>query len=273
MELGATLCAPDGSGVDPLDPLAPFYRSTEIGRDVFRAHADGQLEGLLAGRHGEHECPVCAKGAVKFIQGLQLIAEGAADAEAAAAAVHATLPLPVPKKAKRQERLAVAALHREATLDAGTTWLLIKRPDGGLLAGQWEFPAAVVATHPSQETDDPGAQVRTEAVDALLASAGIEPGALQGRCVVALPVQHLFSHVRHVMHIEHACAPEGAEEAGAPWTQDGRTLCWATAEWMATVGVTAGVKKVIAQLVPTPKRKRKAKEYPGQQSLQSFFKS
>ena len=51
MELGATLCAPDGSGVDARDPLEPHYTSTQIGRDAFRAHKDGVLSQLLAGAH------------------------------------------------------------------------------------------------------------------------------------------------------------------------------------------------------------------------------
>ena len=47
MELGATLCAPGGSGMDARDPLAPYYRSVQIGRDAYRAHRAGALLPLL----------------------------------------------------------------------------------------------------------------------------------------------------------------------------------------------------------------------------------
>ena len=41
MELGATLCAPGGSGVDVRDPLRDMYLSVEIGRDAYRAQTQG----------------------------------------------------------------------------------------------------------------------------------------------------------------------------------------------------------------------------------------
>mmetsp|Transcript_20854 Transcript_20854/g.27459 ORF Transcript_20854/g.27459 Transcript_20854/m.27459 type:complete len:158 (+) Transcript_20854:434-907(+) len=37
MELGATYCAPSGSGIDDDDPLKEFYMSTVIGRSVVEA--------------------------------------------------------------------------------------------------------------------------------------------------------------------------------------------------------------------------------------------
>ena len=47
MELGATLCAPGGSGTDVRDPLRGLYRSTAIGRDVFAARRAGELPGWV----------------------------------------------------------------------------------------------------------------------------------------------------------------------------------------------------------------------------------
>ena len=35
MELGATYCAPSGTGVDPRDPLREHYRSTQLGRAYY----------------------------------------------------------------------------------------------------------------------------------------------------------------------------------------------------------------------------------------------
>ncbi len=239
MECGATLCAPGGSGTDARDPLRPFYRSTQIGRDAHRAHRAGELEGLLdaaaaaaADGRGVHSRAVCKQGAAEFIDGLRKAAAAESEEEAAAA-VHALLPLAPRKKARRlaapprrhraaappprhvanvtscttssstssstsstsatttstsspplhhrqarrEERLALLALHRptattgaaaaaegeaaarrQTSAGQGSQWLLVKRPAGGLLAGQWEFPAVVVAQHPEELPDDPGAK-------------------------------------------------------------------------------------------------------------------
>lgn len=49
------------------------------------------------------------------------------------------------------------------------------------------------------------------------------------------------------MHIEHAELPaDGGGGGGDAWSHGGHRLCWMGAEQMAAVGVTAGVKKVIA---------------------------
>jgi len=280
MECGATLCAPGGSGTDARDPLRPFYRSTQIGRDAHRAHKAGELEDLLdaaaaaaADGRGVFSRAACKQGATEFMEGLRTAAAAESE-EAAAAAVHALLPLAPRKKARREERLAMLALHRSAGGEgeggaagdgpsAASRWLLVKRPADGLLANQWEFPHATVASHPDELPDDPGKRARAEAIDALLVAAGVadDEGGGGGVARTALPdtVEHIFSHVRHTMHIEHAAAAAAAPAdadattTGKPWTRRGRTYCWMGEERMAQVGVTAGVKKVIAAVLASAK--------------------
>ena len=296
MELGATHCAPSGTGIDEEDPLAALYRSTAIGRDAYRAHKAGELTPMLdaaaadargdgggsskrgttkpsggGSRTGLHLCPACAAGAAAAIHGLRGVTD-ATDEAAAATLVHALLPLPVPKKARREERLALAVLYRVdggvAASNAGEkgkgtaptstdgqqrSWLLVKRPEGGLLAGQWEFPHAIVASDKQALPDDPGTQARSAATMSVLAAAGESVGDLPGGELADLdePLEHIFSHVRHTMHVAHARAepPQGAARVTAgeeEWTRDGRTYCWMSAARMGDVGVTAGVLKVIA---------------------------
>ena len=336
MELGATLCAPGGSGMDARDPLAPYYRSVQIGRDAYRAHRAGALLPLLdsyaspadadadadidngggrgrggrgragrgrsgrgragqacggqAGGRGVHACPVCRHGAAAFVEGLRSIGgpEGPTDEAAAAALVHRLLPLPPPKKARREERLVLLALYLDAKIvndgaeatppparpRDGSWWLLVKRPAGGLLAGQWEFPHAVVSQHAEAAPEDPGARARRAAADGVLGAMGLPPARLAARAALPQPVEHIFTHVKHTMHIECAAgaaaaeagtggaaaaaraaamaaaaggtAAAAADEGGAQWESDGRTYCWMDAAAMARVGVTSGVKKVIA---------------------------
>eukprot|EP00966_Prymnesium_polylepis_P278267 6429292-Prymnesium_polylepis.1 len=209
MELGATLCAPDGTGIDARDPLAPFYKSTAIGRDALAAHRAGELRGILDAAHdGACKCPACGAGALAFLGEVERLAcaaaNGPAAADAVASQVHGTLPLPLPKKARREERRAVVALYRTAagagSALRGASWLLVKRPAEGLLAGQWEFPNALVAEHAERAPDDPGAAARAAAIDAALLELGLTPAALERRHVVPDEVEHIFSHVRHAMH-------------------------------------------------------------------------
>ena len=162
----------------------------------------------------------------------------------------------------------MAALHRCGCGEGAaglrsTSWLLVKRPAEGLLAGQWEFPNVLVAEHKSDETVDPGAEARRGALDEMLALLGLGGGdALRGRETVAAEVEHIFSHVRHTMHVERAAVPRAAADSdgvtdgvtggvtggvtdGVVWSHGGRELCWLDEAAMARVGVTAGVKKVI----------------------------
>ena len=259
MELGATLCAPSGSGIDASDPLAPYYRSTQIGRDAFQAHKAGELTRMLDAavdaKGGLHACPVCAHGASAALDALRCIADGGAKDEAGAASlVHGVLPLPVPKKGKREERLAIAALYRVDGGSGGRSWLLVKRPAGGLLAGQWEFPHEIVATGKESLPDDPGVAARAAATERALSAAGVGEGSLGDREALSDSLEHIFSHVRHTMHVEHAASPpptagevkEEGEGAAEPWTSNGRTYCWMGEQRMREVGITAGVLKVIA---------------------------
>jgi len=75
MELGATYCAPDGTGRDPRDPLRGIYRSTAIGSDAMRAHASERLAPMLAAARsaadcGAFGCEVCGEGAGAFLDGI-----------------------------------------------------------------------------------------------------------------------------------------------------------------------------------------------------------
>ena len=59
----------------------------------------------------------------------------------------------------------------------------MRRPEGGLLAGQWEFPHALVAQHAEAPPDDPGPRARRAAADGVLAATGLSPSRLAARAV------------------------------------------------------------------------------------------
>ena len=106
-----------------------------------------------------------------------------------------------------------------------------------------------------------GGGQRGAATASALAAAGVSESAAHGLVELGEPLEHIFSHVRHTMHVEHGRAEgraEGGQGAagaatsidsmavGAEWTRTGRSYCWMDTARMSEVGVTAGVLKVIA---------------------------
>ena len=59
------------------------------------------------------------------------------------------------------------------------------------------------------------------------------------------PIVHIFSHVCHTMWIEHG-EVEADEELSKRWKLNGQEIGWMTESMMASVGITSGVRKVLA---------------------------
>jgi A/G-specific adenine glycosylase len=166
MELGATYCSPNGSGIDDGDPLREFYVSTRLGVAVGRSMRDcggavasvgGRIEGLVAsefaissGEGGGSHCRLCDPGGVStayfdIVDKITAVGAAGADAKAKARredayaiAGHSSLPIPPPKKSKREEVIAVAVISSRVPDDDDVRyWLMVKRPLEGLLAGKW----------------------------------------------------------------------------------------------------------------------------------------
>lgn len=194
-----------------------------------------------------------------------------------AIAGHASLPIPPPKKSKREEVIAVAVLSLQ-TPDNERCWLMVKRPSKGLLAGQWEFPSVCVwnsADEGDQEKKktkkegkkSPGKSVvvevpiidpavRSYALDSFLSDMVHSDGHslsinLNKRSQAKdEPVVHIFSHVRHTMWVEYGEveADENQMLSLKNWKLDnGQEVGWMTESDMATVGITSGVRKVLAK--------------------------
>eukprot|EP00970_Alexandrium_tamarense_P020133 scaffold14882_cov193-Alexandrium_tamarense.AAC.3 len=189
----------------------------------------------------------------------------------AAISGHAAMPTAPPKKAKREVLLAVAVLKSQ-TADNEDCWLMVKRPSKGLLAGQWEFPAVCVYTSSDEKKNgkekatlnSSGTAVpfvdettRAKALDEYLLKVlsseaksplnGLPPGVAK-RANVNESIVHIFSHVSHTMWIECGqVAQRNKTEQLMRWMlNDGQEAGWFTASDMAAVGITSGVRKVLA---------------------------
>ncbi|KAG9405704.1 hypothetical protein AC1031_003619 [Aphanomyces cochlioides] len=165
-------------------------------------------------------------------------------------------PLKTRKKAPRNEVLNVVVLYQQNSDDIeDRKYLMMKRAEGGLLAGQWEFPSLKVCDDEESIpvykerkpiTNDQLASVLSTKADKL--DALIVHRRDQGELV------HIFSHVKHHM---------GIEEVQVNWP-DGRLLGddsvarWMTCDDMKQVGITTGMKKVL-QLVTKVEPKGRSK--------------
>lgn len=299
MELGATYCAPSGTGTDDRDPLREFYMSPQIGaafldeqRRLMDAGfhcipVDEYMEEVIASREKGCACKVCdGEGVRTVLNELSTAIEspngsGLCDEHVG----HAVFPTAPPKKAKREEVLSVAALSYASTKDYVERWLLVRRPKDGLLAGQWEFPSVCVWT---SESDKPksGKKQKNAAVEVPTIHSDERVRALDGlldgfsssaegshdwlvECsrvpVGDKPIEHVFSHVRHTMWIEHGDGSKHVDSSFASeWTsEEGKELRWMSEADMKDVGVTAGVKKILkavnAQRQVSSKQKKKPK--------------
>jgi A/G-specific adenine glycosylase len=283
MELGATYCAPSGTGIEDGDPLIDYYWSTRLGREVAQAGTAAgttTLDRLQTcaqdAASAEENCPVCAVNGV--VDALELLSNAVAEGFeampgesidiAASKCGHAVFPLAPPKMAKREEVLAVAVMSYEvATTGTEKAWLLVRRPKNGLLAGQWEFPSACVWTSDtdkknsekgkrkdmSKEVPAISISTRRKALNSLLKEVTSDAdgdllhdlSACKRSNTGDESLEHIFSHVRHTMWIEHASI--SVQDMGETEWVDGkdREVRWMFESDMQKVGVTSGVKKVL----------------------------
>lgn len=277
MELGATLCAPSGTGFDDKDPLKQFYLSTRLGKELQEAMERKEFEKYqyLAKNFDDRNvrCPVCADGGVsQVLTNFALMHQDASAKKSKTSnermlplSGHSVFPLNPPKLGRREEVYAVAVLSYVAA-DGGNRWLLVRRPKDGLLANQWEFPAAIVWTSDDQSKNNKRGNrkdlsidvpnvakaTRKKALDSLMDSLKksqeeenmLDLCSSQRIYVGETPIEHVFSHVRHTMWIEYARLTVKPETEG--WVDaNGREVRWMGSSDMEQVGVTTGVKKII----------------------------
>lgn len=188
-------------------------------------------------------------------------------------------PTKVEKAEKREESVAVAVLQviskgEKANDKSAGRFLLLKRPEGGLLAGLWEFPLITVDASSSKSA-------KMDAIDGLLVKNGVEYTCeLQEKKEGALilverknlgEVVHIFSHVKMTMHVERMVlqlngAVDNVNEFvdGNRVDGSGEERQWLTAAQLGAKGLSSGVKKVFQLYM---KEKKEAG-----QSITKFFK-
>ena len=159
-----------------------------------------------------------------------------------AGALVTDFPVKPKKAARRVEAVHVRVVEWRDTSPAGARWLLmLRRPDGGLLGGQWEFPSA------ASSADEP-VSTRSAELDDTLARLGL-PEANAGAQQRGGELVHVFSHVEHRMHVETVVV---AMEA-TPRELEGAAAAQPTCRWVLQpadcsepAAMTSGVRKAWA---------------------------
>lgn len=106
MELGATYCAPSGTGMEDGDPLKKFYLSTKLAIELGRAKRNGNLKEVLnVYKSTSCSCQLCDRDGVSLVITpiIDKLDENTFhDDQILGRAGHAALPTCPPKKKKRE---------------------------------------------------------------------------------------------------------------------------------------------------------------------------
>jgi A/G-specific adenine glycosylase len=263
---GAHAAVVDGNVVRVLSRLRALAGDPKSGA-AGKAHARLAARLLDPGRPGDFNqavmelgATVCTPSGAPACASCPVASLCHARARAAAGAGSATdFPTPAAKPAKREERVAVCVVE---AVDGGARRVLLqRRPEGGLLAGLWEFPSVPVAA-------DAGANVARAAVDAhveLLLGEALPEGKTSkgesGETRAPAPsslrllrrasvgdIVHIFSHIRMTLAVEHARVDAGGGGLSAdPRDADAVTgrpaTRWVDVDSMADEKVSSSVAK------------------------------
>lgn len=161
-------------------------------------------------------------------------------------------PLKVVKAKQRNDFSAVCVLEisESQNLLEGTEetsrYLLVKRPEEGLLAGLWEFPSVLVG----QESET---VIRKKAIDNFLkTSFNLDA---KKTCKVILREEvgeyvHIFSHIRLKMYVEYLIIHIKGGSKILENVPDEGSMIWkcVDSKELSSMGLTSGVRKVLTMV-------------------------
>lgn len=148
-------------------------------------------------------------------------------------------PQPTEKSAALEQHVAVCVVVKQTSAKATPSYLFVRRPSEGLLAGQWEFPSLMDC---SEGEGKAAIESRQEEIDESLSEWLTNYDAIKKSNKQREPIgsfTHVFSHRKHHMHAERLTIKE---DLGIATSE--RELRWATEKDFESLGLTAGVKKV-----------------------------
>ncbi|KAI3450165.1 hypothetical protein Pfo_006830 [Paulownia fortunei] len=178
-------------------------------------------------------------------------------------------PMKVAKAKQRHDFSAVSVVEVvEEGSQSDSRYLLVKRPDEGLLAGLWEFPSVLLEGEADLAS-------RRKAIDRFLKqSFDLD---MEKSCKVVLREEvgvyvHVFTHIRLKMYIELLILHLTGGMDFLQKKQESATMKWKYVDnkALSTLGLTSGVRKVYTMIekfkqsgsnsVPVKTRKKKGEQ-------------
>ena len=173
-------------------------------------------------------------------------------------------PRKAKKKPAKEEQWAVFVLERIQS--SAREYLIVQRPDSGLLAGLWEFPAMLVSSECENE------KMASASETFLSQGFGVTSLRVKPHCS-DIHIIHKFSHIHHHYKVYGYSCGGGCNNT----SREGRPMKWVSEEEMASAALSAGMRKAYTACQNNNSkvniRKRKRGESDGKQrKLDGFFK-
>lgn len=177
-------------------------------------------------------------------------------------------PLKVPKKKQREED------HLVVIAESDGKFLVVKRGEGGLLSGLWQFPMLETSVASSSKDDDdeeeeekdeeqqeakkptiPSQTDNTSTLQSLLSPHLPSPTTLSLEFNQLGTVKHVFSHLIWNLRVYSCSLPSVIQ----PTSMDGMTR-WLTEQEIESAALPTGMRKAFGLLNGKKKRKNKGGE-------------
>ncbi|KAG7615730.1 HhH-GPD domain [Arabidopsis thaliana x Arabidopsis arenosa] len=144
--------------------------------------------------------------------------------------------------------VCVLEIHNLERNQSGGRFVLVKRPEQGLLAGLWEFPSVIL----NEEADS---ATRRNAINVYLKEAFHFHVELKKACTIVSREElgefvHIFTHIRRKVYVELLVVQlaGGTEDLFKGQAKD--TLTWkcVSSDVLSTLGLTSAVRKVYSMV-------------------------
>ncbi|XP_066454077.1 adenine DNA glycosylase isoform X2 [Eleutherodactylus coqui] len=260
MELGATVCTPKRAlcGECPLQSLCRAYKKVELEsassiRNLVDRRADAPIGSDIEDCAATASCSLCMQPSDRWDGSLGV----------------ANYPRKSAKKPAREEQTVTCVWERPGEQGAAE-YLLLQRPQKGLLAGMWEFPSMLLEKACTMKEREDILCGRLQEVSGCEVS--VKDLQFVGEVI------HIFSHINqtYLVYFLHGIAMKEAERSA---------LRWVTRRQFMESAIPTAMKKIL-QLCDgqrmlcggaEPPRKRKKDRSDGQRdskqrSIASFFR-
>ncbi|KAI9594952.1 DNA glycosylase [Syncephalis fuscata] len=250
MELGATICTP----VNPSCQACPLQTRCRAYAEVLAYEKEQKKRPLTTDSadndslvDDENACSVCLPG----LSNAELFTPSIPQVS--------FYPCKAPKKAQREELCAVFIVERSISRPSNTKqeqnksieYLLVRRPDQGLLAGLWEFPSKELG-HPDKQTESVSDKMLTNWLHDFIPDNLLHDPTTWTRHLLG-DVTHLFTHIRKTYRVEslqlHGDTFNTDTTTTTMTTKTGRSYRWVDESTLAEEAIPTALKKAYKLLV------------------------